>query len=78
MEQMIYTGVIAGVLALLAAFIYAGNVGKFKIDNEKVKEITEAIRERAMAFLSAEYKILVVFVIIVAGALAGKASVTEY
>lgn len=70
MEGLIYTGIIAGVLALAAAFIYAGNVMKFSINNEKVKEITDAIREGAMAFLSAEYKILVIFVAVVAAALA--------
>jgi K(+)-stimulated pyrophosphate-energized sodium pump len=69
-EELIYTGIIAGVLALVAAFIYAKNVMKFSINDEKVKEITDAIREGAMAFLSAEYKILVIFVIVVASALA--------
>lgn len=61
-----YCGLIAGVLAILAAFFYSARVGKYQITNEKVKEITEAIREGAMAFLTAEYKILVFFVAIVA------------
>ena len=70
MEQIIYVGIFAGVVAILTALLYAKNVGNYKIDNEKVKEITDAIREGAMAFLTAEYKILVIFVIVVAAALA--------
>jgi len=41
----------------------------YQINIPKVQEITAAIREGAMAFLSAEYKILIVFVIVVAVAL---------
>lgn len=59
-------GVVAGVLALLAAYIYSAKVKKYEINIPKVAEITAAIREGAMAFLTAEYKILVVFVLVVA------------
>ena len=56
-------------MSLLAAFYYAKKVEHYQINIPKVQEITAAIREGAMAFLTAEYKILVVFVIVVAIAL---------
>ena len=58
-----------GVLALIAAYVYSVKVKKYEINIPKVAEITAAIREGAMAFLAAEYKILVVFVLIVAALL---------
>lgn len=64
-----YLGIVSGIIALLAAFYYSKKVESYEINIPKVAEITEAIREGAMAFLVAEYKILVWFVIIVAVAL---------
>ncbi len=62
MEQFIYLGVISGLIALAASFFYSKKVDSYDINIDKVAEITEAIREGAMAFLMAEYKILVWFV----------------
>ena len=69
LTQVMYLGLVAGILSLLAAFYYAKKVEHYQINIPKVEEITSAIREGAMAFLSAEYKILIVFVIVVAAAL---------
>ena len=69
MEQILYLGIGAGIVALLAAFFYSKKVESYQINIPRVAEITEAIREGAMAFLVAEYKILVWFVIAVAVAL---------
>ena len=69
LTQVMYIGIAAGILSLLAAFYYAKKVEHYQINIPKVQEITAAIREGAMAFLTAEYKILVVFVIVVAVAL---------
>ena len=66
MEQLVYSGIVGGILALVASFFYAKKVEKYEINIPKVAEITEAIREGAMAFLTAEYKILVWFVLGVA------------
>ena len=67
MEQMfIYVGIAAGIIALIAAFGYSKKVESYQINIPRVAEITDAIREGAMAFLVAEYKILVYFVIAVA------------
>ena len=46
MEQIIYVGIFAGVVAILTALFYAKNVGNYKIDNEKVKEITKVLYEK--------------------------------
>ena len=69
LTQVMYIGIAAGILSLLAAFYYAKKVEHYQINIPKVQEITAAIREGAMAFLSAEYRILIVFVIVVAIAL---------
>ena len=69
LTQVMYLGLVAGILSLLAAFYYAKKVEHYQINIPKVEEITSAIREGAMAFLTAEYKILIVFVVVVATAL---------
>ena len=65
-HSLIYVGIIAGILALIAAFGYSKKVESYQINIPRVAEITNAIREGAMAFLLAEYKILVYFVVAVA------------
>ena len=65
-HSLIYVGIASGILALIAAFGYSKKVESYQINIPRVAEITEAIREGAMAFLLAEYKILVYFVVIVA------------
>ena len=69
LTQVMYIGIAVGIISLLAAFYYAKKVEHYQINISKVEEITAAIREGAMAFLAAEYKILIVFVIVVAVAL---------
>ena len=67
MDQMfIFIGIAAGLIALIAAFGYSKKVESYQINIPRVAEITDAIREGAMAFLVAEYKILVYFVVAVA------------
>ncbi len=58
--------ILAGVLALLFAGILANNILKQSRGTPKMKEIADAIHEGAMAFLQAEYRILAVFVVLVA------------
>ncbi|NOZ86940.1 MAG: sodium-translocating pyrophosphatase [Deltaproteobacteria bacterium] len=62
---------IAGVLALFFAFLKAGSVNKADAGTDKMKEIAGHIKEGAMAFLAREYKVLSIFVIVVAILLAG-------
>lgn len=57
---------LGGLIALLfAAFLYL-RVNKEDSGNEKIRELSKAIREGAMAFLNSEYKVLTIFVAIVA------------
>ncbi|WP_040405949.1 sodium-translocating pyrophosphatase [Cetobacterium somerae] len=63
---MIYLGIFGGIIALFTASFYSKKVQSYEINIPRVAEITEAIREGAMAFLSAEYKILIWFVAAVA------------
>lgn len=62
MENLIYLAPIAGVIALVFAFLKTVTINKSDAGNEKMKEISGAIAEGARAFLFAEYKILIVFV----------------
>ncbi|MEA5084202.1 MAG: sodium-translocating pyrophosphatase [Lachnospiraceae bacterium] len=64
MESMIYLAPVMGVIALVFAFILASKVGKEDEGTDRMKEIAASIHEGAQAFLFAEYKILIVFVII--------------
>lgn len=57
---------IFGVIALLYTFIQSNWVSKQDAGNDKMKVISGHIADGAMAFLKAEYKILMYFVIIVA------------
>ncbi|MBA7644904.1 putative K(+)-stimulated pyrophosphate-energized sodium pump [subsurface metagenome] len=57
---------ICGVLALIVAAFMAAYVLKQDQGSERVREISEAIKEGALAFLGREYRILAVFVVIVA------------
>ena len=66
-----------GVLALLFVFYKNAWVSKQDPGNEKMQTIASNISKGAMAFLRAEYKVLAIFVIAVAGLLAFKGSAEE-
>ena len=59
-----YVVPVVSVLALLFAGYLAVKVAKQEEGTEKMKEIASAISEGARAFLTAEYKILIVFVMV--------------
>ncbi len=59
-----------GVLALLYTFWKSGWVSKQEVGTPKMARIANNIAEGAMAFLSAEYKVLAIFVAVVAALLA--------
>ncbi|MBN2065481.1 MAG: sodium-translocating pyrophosphatase [Candidatus Thermoplasmatota archaeon] len=60
---------IGGIVALLFAAVLYVKVKKQSPGNEKMQELGKAIREGAMAFLNSEYKVLLIFVAIVAALL---------
>ena len=64
-----------GLLGLLCALLLFIMVGKRSPGNDRMREISELIHRGAMAFLYREYRILAVFVVIVAALLAWKLSV---
>lgn len=61
---MIYVAPVMGIIALLFAFVLASKVGKMDEGTDRMKEIAWSIREGANAFLTAEYKILIIFAIV--------------
>ncbi|MBN2799836.1 MAG: sodium-translocating pyrophosphatase [Deltaproteobacteria bacterium] len=70
MEIALYSVPVAGVLALIFAYWKASWVNAQDAGTKEMQEIGDSIREGAMAFLAREYKVLAVFVVIVAGLLA--------
>ncbi|MCB0702985.1 MAG: sodium-translocating pyrophosphatase [Candidatus Kapaibacterium sp.] len=66
MNSLIYLIPLAGVVALLFTFVKSAWVNKQDPGSDKMKNIAKFIQEGAMAFLKAEYKVLSIFVIIVA------------
>ncbi len=69
MDNLVYAVPGAGLLALAFAWMKASWVKKQDPGAENMKEIASRIQEGAMAFLAREYKVLAVFVAIVAGLL---------
>ena len=68
--MLVYAAPIAGVVALLFALWKAGWVSRQDAGTVEMQEIAALIREGAMAFLAREYKILAIFVFVVAALLA--------
>ena len=64
MEMLLYLVPVFGILGLLFAAYLAARVGRQDAGNDRMKEIAAAISDGAQAFLTAEYKILVIFVIV--------------
>ena len=62
MERLIFCAPILGICALLFAFCLTKKVGRQDAGTDRMKEIAAFIHEGARAFLTAEYKILIVFV----------------
>mgnify|MGYP000468685695 CR=1 FL=1 len=62
--------ILAGIVALAYALYRAKWVNRQPPGTEKMQEIGRAVREGAMAFLAREYRVLAIFVICVAAALA--------
>lgn len=61
MESYLIIAPIIGVVALLFALYKAMSINKVNVGTDRMKEISSYIHEGAMAFLTREYKTLVVF-----------------
>jgi len=65
-NMLLYAIPLLGVLALIFTYVKSAWVAKQEVGNERMAGIAKAISDGAMAFLRAEYKILAIFVVIVA------------
>jgi K(+)-stimulated pyrophosphate-energized sodium pump len=68
-ENLFYLIPLSGIIAILFGLMKSSWVNKQNPGNEKMQEIGLAIREGATAFIVREYKVLAVFVVVVAGLL---------
>ena len=59
----------AALVGLIVAFVLYKKNDSIEIEDKKVAEITQEIQDGAMAFLYAEYRVLSIFVVLVAGLL---------
>nr|MCU0448883.1 sodium/proton-translocating pyrophosphatase [Bernardetiaceae bacterium] len=66
MQNLLYAMPVFGLFGLLYVVLRSAWVSKQEVGSEKMEAIAARIAEGAMAFLKAEYKVLIVFVIIVA------------
>jgi K(+)-stimulated pyrophosphate-energized sodium pump len=66
----LYAALLASIIALIAALLFNAAIRRKPTGNEKMTHISEQIATGAMAFLSREYKMLAVFVVVVAVILA--------
>ncbi len=64
MNDLIYLAPILGICALIFAFYLVKKVSRQDAGTDRMKEIAAFIHEGARAFLTAEYKILIIFVAI--------------
>ena len=64
--KYLYMALGAGVVGLVFAFIKSQWVNRQDPGTERMREIGAAVREGAMAFLSREYRVLSIFVVIIA------------
>lgn len=64
MNELVWLAPIAAAAALVFALILASGVKKQSPGDDRMKEIAGAIKEGAQAFLKAEYKLLVLFVLV--------------
>jgi len=61
----IYISIIISAIALIGGGILILKVQRRKVENEKAKEISRLVYKGAMSFLNKEYKVLIIFVILI-------------
>jgi K(+)-stimulated pyrophosphate-energized sodium pump len=77
MSNLLYILPVFGLVALAYMFILQNWVTKQDAGNDRMKFISSAIADGAMAFLSAEYRILAIFVVIAGIALGLQSTMVE-
>src|SRR5690606_21362544 len=76
-DNLIFIPIVIAILGLAFMFVKMSWVKKQNAGNEKMQEISRNIKEGALAFLSAEYKRLLIFVLIASAALFGISAYVE-
>jgi K(+)-stimulated pyrophosphate-energized sodium pump len=76
-KNLIIVPIVLAVIGLIFMLIKMAWVKKQNPGNEKMQGISKSIKEGAMAFLSAEYRLLAIFVVIASAALFGISTVVE-
>lgn len=66
LQTYIYVTLGSGIIGLIWAFLLTGNIKKCSEGTERMAEIAGFIRAGARAFIRAEYKILAIFVLVLA------------
>ena len=78
MENYIqYTPILLAIVGLIVMYIQSVWVRKQPAGTDKMQSISKSIKEGALAFLNAEYRLLLIFVIIASGALYGISTMVE-
>ena len=65
MDNLAVLAPVIGIVALIFAYVLTARINKVDVGNDRMKEISSYIQEGAMAFLSREYKSLMIFVAVV-------------
>ncbi|MEK7705066.1 MAG: sodium-translocating pyrophosphatase [Myxococcota bacterium] len=65
-QQLLWMAPLAGVLALVYAFLRTRWINAQEAGTDRMRKIAGYIREGAMAFLAREYRVLVIFALVVA------------
>ena len=66
MNNLLYLAISSGIIAMLFAFWKTSWINKQDQGTEKMERIGKDISDGAMAFLKAEYRVLAIFVLVVA------------
>ena len=77
MDNLILVPIGLSLLGLIFMLVKMQWVKKQNPGNERMQEISKSIKEGALAFLNAEYRLLAIFVVIASGALFGISTVVE-
>jgi len=76
-NTVLYFPLLLAVIGLIVMYVQSVWVRKQSVGDDKMKSISESIKQGALAFLSAEYRLLFIFVIIASVALFGISTVVE-
>ncbi len=76
-SNIIYLPIVLAILGLIFMGLKAVWVKKQAAGSEKMQSISKSIKEGALAFLNAEYRLLVIFVIIASAALFGISTIVD-